>query len=42
MAGAAFGGGALLLSPEKIDPLLQQAAIDHGIDPRQLKRIIHG
>ncbi len=42
MGGAAFAGGALLFAPEKIDPLFQEAALQHGISPQQLKKIIAG
>lgn len=42
MGGAAFAGGALLFAPEKIDPLFREAALQHGISPQQLKKIISG
>lgn len=42
LGGAAFAGGALLLSPEKLDPLFEEAALHHGISPQQLKKIISG
>lgn len=42
MGGAAFAGGALLFAPEKIDPVFKEAALQHGISPEQLKKIIAG
>jgi len=40
LGGTAFAGGALLLSPEKIDPLFEALAKEHGITPAQLKKIL--
>lgn len=40
LGGTAFAGGALLLSPEKIDPLFEELAREHGITPAQLKKIL--
>lgn len=42
LGGAAFAGGALLFSPEKIDPAFEAAARESGIDPKQIKGIITG
>lgn len=40
LGGTAFAGGALLLSPEKIDPMFEELAREHGITPAQLKKIL--
>jgi 5-bromo-4-chloroindolyl phosphate hydrolysis protein len=40
LGGTAFAGGALLLSPEKIDPMFEALAKEHGITPAQLKKIL--
>ena len=42
LGGAAFAGGALLMAPEKIDPMFEEAAKQHGVDPKQIKKIISG
>lgn len=42
LGGAAFAGGALLFAPEKIDPAFEEAAREHGIDPKQIRGIISG
>ncbi len=42
LGGAAFAGGALLFSPEKIDPAFAAAAKDYGIDPKHIREIISG
>lgn len=40
LGGTAFAGGALLFSPEKIDPMFEELAREHGITPGQLKKIL--
>lgn len=40
LGGTAFAGGALLFSPEKIDPLFEELAKEHGLTPAQLKKIL--
>jgi 5-bromo-4-chloroindolyl phosphate hydrolysis protein len=41
LGGTAFAGGALLLSPEKIDPMFEALAKEHGITPAQLRKILN-
>ncbi len=40
LGGTAFAGGALLLSPDKIDPVFEALAKEHGITPGQLRKIL--
>ena len=40
LGGTAFAGGALLFSPEKIDPIFEELAREHGITPAQLRKIL--
>ncbi len=40
LGGTAFAGGALLLSPEKLDPVFEALAKENGISPSQLRKIL--